>query len=131
MKERLPKAVSGLSDHLTNFFTPSGRKRSCTLNKAKEGEAEESASAPTSAVSKPASVKERKTASAPSTITEDRHIHATDSLSKPKKLEKIAVKVTTVVKINVPSLTIKKDSPAKKAHKIGKSKSPAAKKVTF
>jgi hypothetical protein len=77
---KLPK---GLSDALSAFFTPSGRKRSCTLKKEKEGEDEKDKEkepspkekvpsiTPSSSLKKPASVKSRKTTSAPATITED------------------------------------------------------------
>lgn len=77
------RQTKGLVDALSAFFTPSGRKRACTLKKEEpdtntDNEKSESSgpgshdgSFTSSPSKKPASVKSRKVASAPATISED------------------------------------------------------------
>ncbi|XP_021960551.1 uncharacterized protein LOC110856375 isoform X2 [Folsomia candida] len=165
--KNVPKVLKGLQDHLSSFFTPSGRKRTCTLKKPsppESGEGEEAASSsptPTmlaSPTTQPASVKSRKTLSAPATITREVelgqellgqiHVATTSPPSTSTKggkvspgvikVEKVSPKPkesNLVYKLNVPSIKLtRKVSPvAATGSGVGgkkgkKSKSPKTKK---
>jgi len=142
---KLPK---GLSDALSAFFTPSGRKRSCTLKKDKESEDEKdkevspkdktSAAGPsTSSPKKPASVKSRKTASAPATITEDSadssmispSVHATVTKAANKEVKVSERKAVNVEK--TPSISEDSTKIPKSESKIRPDQSPSFRKGTL
>lgn len=114
--------TKGLVDALTAFFTPTGKKRACTLKK--EGDKSESnqntdnekseSSGPgshdgsPSAKKKPASVKARKVASAPATISEDSTPVPASTSSKPIKPPKVRLSSGSSTASNVSTPSKKK-----------------------